>query len=241
MYKLSKEVQFSLRSLPSSDVIASKCLIRFHNCTPYSISIFWLDFLGQPQLFCNLASGKFTNIDTFKDHYWMFGANLNLNSKKQKAHETKIIAIPEDQIKINDHLAKYKTSEGDIYSITEFANNICALCSSYSRYGLDIPTSDQSCAHLVGTAKFAANNLLLETRNGFLNSSYSYRCDNFNHKTCHQDTRRNVFLVEPFYSLLERCLLKVDHNTITDSKIPLNLKKQFIEFRVRIYHSSHEN
>lgn len=152
-----------------------KCLVKFHNCTPYNITPFWIDSKGLPIKYRSLSSGTSMSMDTYESHLWFFKASAG--------DDVKIIAIPEEK--------------------------------------LPNPKS-----HLTSETKLSVSN-----------PSYIYSCTTKTHRQDHSKRRRDIYLVEPFHNLRERCFLALRNmkpSDLTKLNLPQSLKEDFVSFNLTV-------
>lgn len=225
--------------------VESKCLIRLHNCTAHELNTYWIDCSGKPIAYPILKRGAYMNIDTYVSHLWIF-TSTGLSA-------TKILAVPEESLKISSAsmsgplMSCFSPSRPDINGRLPRdhhlfqdellgLNNvlICALCKfvlkQYSRVPIKIP-----CQHFRGESKFSISDLDYKSLADF-NSirPYIYSCSEDTHCKSHAHRRRNLYLVEMFPNLRERCFLtlkgRVSQDDVTDLDLPLSLQQEYVQF-----------
>lgn len=230
-----------------------KCLIRFHNCTPHRVTPYWIDFNGRPIKYPVLSRGASINIDTYASHLWYF--MIDQASSDGASHGSllnkKVLALPEETLNSSCNAANYsfltdehkqndkkysREQKEKLLNVSQGSNFvlICSLCKyvlkKYSRLPADVP-----CAHFTGEAKLSASDLECRSRTTFnALGYYIYTCSDDTHCKDHAKHRRNVFLVESFYNLRERCFLTINnginHSDIVDLNLPMSLQKDYIQF-----------
>lgn len=231
-----------------------KCLVRFHNCTPYEVTPFWIDSKGLPIKFRPLSRGAWLNMDTYVSHLWFFKANdvNNMANRTDSDHRDiiKILAIPEETLDVNSGLSHLKSHfressqpNGTIDSVgvnsgfqdAVLANNnvlICSLCKyvikTWSMEPMKVP-----CPHITGDARFSVSDLTHQPRSRF-SPTYIYSCTTETHHRDHKNKRRNIYLVEPFYNLRERCFLAlrshITNSDLTELDLPISLQEDYLQF-----------
>lgn len=242
--KLIEKLRGELRSPPiraTPNENSNRCLIRFHNCTPYKITPFWIDHRGLAFEYTTLNFATSLNLDTYVSHLWLFRAEKLddlCNGDHQKTEPKKILAVPEETL---DFLWK----EGGLSTNFIDANyqplsneesncsNLCALCK-YVKDCFSREPTKTICPHYTGEAKFSHSGKSCQG----LCPSYIYTCDGYTHKPDHATKRRNIYLVEPFFSLRERCFLTLEKH-INDTEIvgldlPVSLQREYLRFRLII-------
>lgn len=238
---LTHELKSSIQVQSEGD--RCKCLVRFHNCTPYSITPYWLDFQGLPIKYPNLPRGAFINIDTYKSHLWFFKAH-EPSTKASKSEPIRILALPEESLSralpflksdpIQNRLATGQSLFRAVRDCILGLNNslICSLCR-YILANHSIGPTRVPCPHFTGETKYAISDLDVRSWLNF-GSNYIYHCAESNHWEDHSTKRRNIYLVEPFINLRERCFLalkkQIQHSTIVDLDLPLSLQHDYLEY-----------
>lgn len=232
----------------------TKCLIRLHNCTAQQLNTYWIDCSGKPIGYPTLKRGESLNIDTYVSHLWFFTSTRTLNVKnRERFSATKILAVPEESLKISSALmsgplmscfSPTRPDVGDSLPRDRHLfqdellglNNmlICSLCKfvlkQYSRVPVKIP-----CQHFRGESKFSISDLDHRSLADF-NSirPYIYSCSDDTHCKSHARQRRNLYLVEMFPNLRERCFLtlkgRVSQDDVTDLDLPLSLQQEYVQF-----------
>lgn len=220
----------------------SKCLLKFHNCTPYRVTPFWLDFQGLPIQYPDLPRGAFINIDTYKSHLWFFKAHEPNNSMRYEP--IRILALPEENLSralpfLRSDLDSTRGTSGESLfkavrnSILGLNNSlVCSLCR-YILLNYCIGPSKVPCPHFTGETKYSISELDSKSWLNF-GSNYIYRCAEGYHREEHSCKRRNIYLVEPFINLRERCFLaikkRIKHTNIVDLDIPVSLQYDYLEY-----------
>lgn len=220
------------------------CRVKFHNCTPYRVTPYWIDFRGRPIKYPTLKLGQAINIDTYVSHLWFFKAQ-EANSADETCLNslglTKVVAVPEDALKfISDkqYLA-ILPNDGSRSAIQETVmgvnnNLICSLCKvilkKYPHTSVKVP-----CKHFTGEARLSASDLDYKSwSSSNYPGAYIYSCTEDTHRRYHAQCRRDVYLVEPFYSLRERCYLTLMDNLneqhIARLNLPLSLQNDYLQF-----------
>ncbi|EZA52298.1 von Hippel-Lindau disease tumor suppressor isoform X3 [Ooceraea biroi] len=57
-----------IRSINSQD----ECFVRFINTTPHCLTLYWIDYQGNPVSYGDLPGGNYREINTFATHPWIF-------------------------------------------------------------------------------------------------------------------------------------------------------------------------
>lgn len=250
--KIYEGLNLDLKSVVQrhDDIQSCKCLVRFHNCTPYKVIPFWLDFKGFPIMYPPLNRGSSLNIDTYLSHLWFFKALVSRIVSNTSAMTT-VLAIPEEALDsscnvIQNNFLPLETKSttnqsqnqnddrSSLRDVALGANNtlLCSLCKhiwkKYSRIPLKVP-----CQHFTGEAKLFTPDLSSRSSYNSL-GSYIYSCSEDTHNSLHSRHRLNVYLVEPFYSLRERCFFtlkdKINNSDIVNLNLPLSLQRDYIQF-----------
>lgn len=203
-----------------------------------------------------LSRGASMDMDTYESHLWFFkalhGSQVNKGSDRNGPDMIKLLAIPEEILGMDDgisHLKSYFKDPND-GSSTAHNNTIdmsvtfqdaapglsnlmtCSLCKyvvrSQSRELVKIP-----CPHFTGEAKFSVSDLICRSWSSF-NPTYIYSCTTKTHRKDHSSRRRNIYLVEPFYNLRERCFLalsnRISHSDLLEMSLPTSLQEDYIQF-----------
>lgn len=230
--RIYRNLMVELKSVAKNNC---KCLIRFHNCTPYRIIPFWIDFRGLPIKYPVLARGVSLNIDTYSSHLWFF--KIDESSKAP----VKISAITEEAInsnlQISTHLKSQYVDKKILDDRCQAQNGllnqlICSMCKyiihKHSKMPAKVP-----CSHFTGEAKFSVSDLQGRSWSIY-NNSYIYSCTGEDHRSEHSTQRRNIYLVEPFYNLRERCFLAIENNIrnsdIMKLNLPISLQMDYFRF-----------
>lgn len=227
--------------------IETKCLIRFHNCTPHRIAIFWLDFKGRPIEYPVLARGNFIDITTSVSHLWIFKVQDSKTTNGATASQQqaiKVLAVPEETINSSRIPSFLKSSQSEQQVSRSSSNSlheeilgsnnvvICALCKFVLINNPQIRTK-VPCPHFTGEVKFSITDFEHGTWSRDI-SSYIYSCNEVNHCSEHSRRRRNIFLVEPFFNLRERCFLAIKNGIegadIFEMNIPASLQREYLRF-----------
>lgn len=236
-----------------------KCLVRFHNCTPYNVSLYWIDHRGKPIKYPTLRRGSSLNMNTFQSHLWIFrGSDKPDTNPGSPTHDMpNLLAIPEEALDmshgiphLNAHFRdpidrRTAVAEGvmemnsDVNDAILGMNNtlICSLCKyfvkSYAKEPMKVP-----CPHFTGEAKFSVSDVVGQSGASRFSPNYFFSCTSQTHRRDHSTKRRNIFLVEPFYSLRERCFLAlkdlIGNTDLCKMNLPLSLQEDYIEFMVTI-------
>lgn len=232
-----------MRSVAQNDC---KCLIRFHNCTPYRIIPFWIDFKGLPIKYPVLAKGAYLNIDTYASHLWFFKIDKTSEiAVKSVVDSIKILAITEEAINSSIDMAHLKShyvnkvTDGVIRNdrMSGLSNIlVCSMCK-YILQEHSLTPAKVPCPHFTGEAKFSVSDLQGKSWSSH-NNSYIYSCSTHNHRLDHASRRRNIYLVEPFYNLRERCFLaladNIRHLDVLGLDIPISLQLDYYRFHLTL-------
>lgn len=209
----------------------AKCLVEFHNCTPYIIKLFWIDFEGCPKKYSTLEPGAFFAADTFVNHLWLFRATVSgVEDHIVRMNEAKkIVALTEEQV-ATGQLEFTKTNPQTLPQATQIERYICQLCKFLGHVQDTEPT--HPCPHLTGAT------MLLTPNHSTFHSKYSYICDLDDHQQSHTTKRRKIFLLEPFYSLKERCFLVLNNHfgarKIMSMDFLVHVMKDFLDFTITV-------
>lgn len=233
-----------------------KCLVRFHNCTPHRVVPFWIDFKGLPIKYPDLVRGSSINIDTYVSQLWYFKAKestSNTNGALSQDSAKKVLAISEEALNLSCNASHYnfhssqaesngQPSQNDdsrqngLSDAIHGANNIliCSLCKyilkQYSRMPTKVP-----CTHFTGEARLSASDVECRSRTNFNSlGTYIYSCSENTHRRNHSKERRNIYLVESFHNLRERCFLtlsnRINQPDIVDLNLPVSVQRDYIQF-----------
>lgn len=212
-----------------------KCLIRVHNCTPHKITPFWINFRGQPVEYPVIHSASSSSIDTFVSHLWFFKAECQSSNRKFSYKEpVKVLAIPEEAIDLETYASRLEINVENQTSPLNYSGRrrICYLCQLLTqRYALS--SNSIPCQHLKREMKFSESDLKSQACSAYRTNNI-YSCTEETHRLDHSQERRNIFLVEPFFNLRERCFLalreRVRHPDIVALDLPISLQKEYIQF-----------
>lgn len=237
---LTQELKSKIQERSDGD--RCKCLVKFHNCTPYRVTPFWLDFQGLPIKYPDLPRGAFINIDTYKSHLWFFKAHAP--NSLTNYDPIRILALPEENLSralpfLKSELTDNRAATGESLfqvvreSILGLNNSlICSLCR-HILTNHSIGPSKVPCPHFTGETKYAISDLDIRSWLNF-GSSYIYHCAENNHREAHSMKRRNIYLVEPFINLRERCFLaikkQIKQSEIVDLDLPISLQYDYLEY-----------
>lgn len=233
--RVVREEFTAIRGVGSYD----KCLIRFHNCTKHRVTPFWIDEC-QARKYTTIDKGQWLNIDTYATHLWRF-----TSTEPGTSGHGKILAVPEDWFDLEDisreldlslefnrreDVGERKEVLDEILSTNN--GSVCSLCRFIikkfpkAREVIDIP-----CGHFTGRTKFSLSNINFRP-------TYNYSCQLRNHRTSHEWERRNVYLVETFHTLAERCIIELEkrikHTDIVKFKLPETVQEQYLRFTISV-------
>lgn len=227
-----KNLYQAVRSELKSSTSRDKCLVRFHNCTPYEIEPIWIDHNGQPIRYETLKSKQSRSYTTYVSHLWLFKIKSPITCGNGF-----LKSVPEETVdyihtSISTNNGSYTTSQQiETYNEGEIQDSqVCAMCSYIAnRYPKQEPPR-VSCLHLEG-AMFSMSDTFQCHR-----PSYLYSCNENTHRHDHSNKERNIFLLKPFFTLKERCFITlekhIDHRDIVDMNIPKSLQKEYFLFIV---------
>lgn len=220
-----------------------RCLVRLHNCSPCRVTPFWIDFKGIPIEYPTLAKGASIDLNTYVSHLWFFKPQVSQEnpSSRNKTSSTKILAIPEETLSASVlNISNMKPTSSNqpirngIHEAFLGVNNslICSLCkfllNNHSLTPLTVP-----CSHFTGKAKYSVTDIQCRSWSSY-NSTYIYSCNQDTHRREHSLSRRNIYLVEPFHNLRERCFLelkdRIRHVDITKLNLPISLQEEYLKF-----------
>lgn len=185
------------------------------------------------------------DIDTYVSHLWFFKAERSNASSSSKP--LKVLAIPEESLQSTcnspsnlrsispDHQSLSQTDSEDRrneFLLGPVNRIVCSLCKfilrHHSRAPLKIP-----CPHFRGEAKLSVSDLDSRSKSN-CSPSYIYTCDESTHCRSHSLKRRDIYLVEPFYNLRERCFIalggRIRHTDIVYFDLPISLQRDYLEF-----------
>lgn len=233
---LRSELRSPFPKSPHS-ISSNRCLIRFHNCTPFKITPFWIDFKGAPVKYQSISC-SFLDINTSVSHLWFFKAK---KAENLDPHKVKVLAVTEETL---DSLCRdpnfidtyYRPKSNDESNFLD----LCALClyvrDNFSKLPI-LKMSNTACPHKTGDSKLLYSNNQCRSWQP-LDPSYIYTCDDSAHRLEHATKRRNVYLVEPFFSLRELCFLalekNIEHTEIVCFGLPESLQKEYLSFITNI-------
>lgn len=215
-----------------SNQISNRCSIRLHNCTPYRVTPFWIDHKGLPLEYPTLNFAAFLDLDTYVSHLWFFKTHrIESTASNDQTESKKVLALPEEILDLLCKENKLSTSfiGANYQSELNGESNcfsLCALCKHVKEHFSIVPTK-VICPHYSGEAKFSCSDKSWQ-------GCYIYTCDDNTHKSDHATRRRNIYLVEPFFSLRERCFLTLEKH-INDTEIvgldlPVSLQREYLRF-----------
>lgn len=244
--RLYQELTTKLRSAVQNQDEESLCLVQFHNCTPYRVIPYWIDFKGQPVHYPALPVGASISINTYIAHLWFFKA-VNPDKSRQVApnysDNAKVLAVPEDTL----ISCGYPLDKNPVQVVNEFNNPlrnailvanrlICRLCKFVLKHH-SIAPEKIPCPHFTGEARFSNNNVDSKTLLSY-NSTYIYSCNEETHRHQHAIKRRDIYLVEPFYNLKERCFFalrdRIKSFDIVELGLPISLQREYLQFIITL-------
>lgn len=244
------KVRFRSQIPPQGDD-SCKCLIRFHNCTPFRVIPYWIDFKGNSVKYPDLPPGAAQNIDTFVSQLWYFRAAVapgtsppvhHLDRLNFRPTIKKMLAIPEDSLEPSCNVIRlnfYPPLSDDLIEPPTFSEKflssrmICGLCKHIFRQFNRI-TKKAPCPHYSGQLKHCCSDLTDKVEFEFtLPGAFVYNCSTETHKLEHSHTRRNVFLVESFYNLKENCYLSISDDQFDEASemLPSTLRGEYVTFK----------
>lgn len=192
-----------LISTPSSGE-ETICLIRFYNCTKHSIKIFWLNYTGGKVDYNTIKPGVSYNIDTHRNHVWLFKVVDDDKPHVKPNGVMRILAIPEEYM--------------NFYRLNDRFNNTMNTVT--------LPTS-QRAEQLDRSQDLNCQPAQLLTNH---RPSFVYSCVDLDHVDDHCETRRTIYLVEPVPNLKELCILAL--NKGFDKRY--QIRKQFYKYNIPI-------
>lgn len=249
-YEIEEKYRALTRDLKSvlQDGEHCKCLVRLHNCSPYRVTPFWIDFRGLPIKYPTLVKGASIDLDTYISHLWFFRPQVlqNNSSPHNKPSPAKILALPEETLRnlalnisnvdltFANRGANAQMARNGVQEAILGLNNslVCSLCrfllNNHSQVPLSVP-----CPHFTGEAKFSVSDIQCRSWSSY-NSAYIYSCNQCTHRKEHSISRRNIYLVEPFHNLRERCFLalkdRIRHADIVKLNLPTSLQDEYLKF-----------
>lgn len=225
VYKILKNYLSSESDFIPADYRAEdrKCLLKFHNCTAYTIVLNWIDHRGRPKRYPDLPRGAAIEIDSYMSHLWHFKPNIsNANGR------ITIRAVEETELGgQDDDIDSNRVSLEDLETVKRLP--ICSLCKLRLRKHFVQPNK-LPCGHLTGEIKFSLSHL-----HQVPTILHTYCCRKGTHMKSHATNRRNIYLVDTFKSLKELGLLAISSNITEDSSIlslrlPKSLAMDYIIF-----------
>lgn len=210
------------------------CLVRFHNCTNKNIRLYWLDFQGNPVKYPTVRSRQSMAMNTYLSHLWFFKAKSDrFEVGRGSPQLLKVLAIPEEALdpSCNATMNNYRAIREDEDKSERLL--ICPLCqyvvSRYSRRPIQNP-----CHHYRGETKLSSSDLGVGSYSNPV-ADFIYSCSEDTHHECHSTNRRNIYLVESFYNLRERCFIQMNdklHWSLknVDLDLPITLLRDYVQF-----------
>ena len=208
----------------------SRCLVDFYNCTKYNVTLYWIDFNGNPDEYGTLRPRESIGMNTFVNHLWFFRAstedNIILRTKK-------VLAIPEESLNSTCNASSLNYRQTNDLVLPE-RKNICALCryifKAYRRRPISSP-----CHHYSGETKLCSSDLHIKSDSDFnSHGACIYSCSDATHQAEHSQIRRSVYLVESFYNLREQCFIKLDGKLeslkFVDLSLPRSIIREYTQF-----------
>lgn len=211
------------KSRPQSEKEA-KCQIKFVNCTSHKVVIYWVDFKGRLIEYARFSKlGDFVDVNTYVSHLWIF------RSGEDNPQSIQLLAVPEDIL----DTSKQDQQVGQTNEASWILENLrCHHCRTLEH--------GRSCPHMTGNAKFS-----ISDDHPSISSTNIYRCSVKNHEQEHSRHRRNIYLVEPFLSLRERCFVALrnqlkENSDMFNIELPTSLKRDYFEFIVLPEETGHK-
>lgn len=239
--KLCRDIVIELKSPVPKSVGADSCLIEFHNCTPYWIKPFWIDFKGLPIEYPALQRGASIHIDTYVSQLWFFKAlKTTSQNRSNNRQPIEIIAVPQEALDSLQMASKFglapKHDTQQQATRTVLPNRhltlVCALCHDiFKRY--DKTSNRVPCPHFTGETKLSVSELGRICKSDY-DRTRIYSCTEDTHRREHSTDRRNIYLVESFQDLRERCFSalrsRIKLFDIVDLNLPTSLQRDYLKF-----------
>lgn len=251
--KLYDVLKLELKSTKQRrDDVGCGCLVNFQNCTPHGVVPFWIDFQGRAVDYRYIPPGQALQINTYRSHLWFFQAIDPTSGErwvefgiKPDVTPLKVLAIPQEILQSICNSPKSLSSIlpskqlEDSLDETSISNTVpvCPMC----KYIVEHQSKDDKkvrgrlldCGHLKGSSRFSILDLDCVSKSK-CKPSYIYSCSEETHREDHSQFRRDIYLVEPFLSLRERCFYALDemfHNSdIVNISLPVSLQKEYLQF-----------
>lgn len=212
----------------------TKCLVKFHNCTNRNVQIYWLDFAGKPVKYPTLRQKQSITIDTYVSHMWFFRVEPD-DGEDGREPPRRVLAIPQEALSACCNATTYNYRPVcDEYDPKERLW-VCPMCrfvaAVYGRRPIKNP-----CHHYSGETRLSSSDLSVRSHSNYNSvGDFIYSCSDSTHKECHSKQRRNIYLVESFYNLRERCFIQMNHRLKKDARIaslnlPMSIFRDYIQF-----------
>jgi hypothetical protein len=229
-----QDLALSLKSVipDASQGVEPKCLVKFHNCTNKDVTLYWIDFSGEPREFFNLGRRQSITVDTFVRHMWFFRTDLDSQvgggSSNGPRQANKVLAVRQEALVSSCNATNY-----NYRPLREDENQserlwICPLCRHVVRRYFRRPIKNP-CHHYSGEARISSSDLGIKSHSNYNSiGEFIYSCTDSTHHESHSRTRRDIYLVESFYNLRERCFLRLHQRTQGSRAASLNLPKSVL-------------
>lgn len=226
-------LKLNLKSIMTDQSNKSKCLVRFHNCTNRNVLIYWLDFSGNPVKYPTLKQRQSILIDTYVSHMWFFKAESD-DERSAQEHK-KVLAIPQEALSSSCNATTYNYRPVCERDDRKERLWICPMCryvaARYSRRPIKNP-----CHHYSGEARLSSSDLGVRSYSNYNSvGDFIYLCSENTHQDCHTRERRNIYLVESFYNLKERCFIEMNDRLkhmprIAKLNLPMSVLRDYVQF-----------
>lgn len=232
------DINLNLESVKPDSRCESKCLVRFHNCTNKNVIIYWLDFSGKPIKYPTLKRFQSITINTYIKHLFFFRSehhsdgedDTNVGSQRQF---NKVLAIPQEALGASCNATNYNYRPIDDHEDRTERVWVCPLCKyvikRYSRRPIK-----NTCHHYSGEAKLSSSDLGIRSHSNFNSiGDFIYTCSDNTHHERHSRERRDIYLVESFYNLRERCFIQMQGIRFSQGaslRPPTSVVRDYIEF-----------
>uniref|UniRef100_A0A6G1S8G4 von Hippel-Lindau disease tumour suppressor beta domain-containing protein n=1 Tax=Aceria tosichella TaxID=561515 RepID=A0A6G1S8G4_9ACAR len=215
------DLHLDLRSIKTDLRPESDCFVRFHNCTNKDITPYWINFSGKPVKYPTIKRGLSLTFNTYVNHLFFFKTSSNDNNdndydngsrsqrQRQQQLSNKVLAIPREALDSACNATNYNYRPLHDHEDRAERLKICPMCiyviKRYRRRPIKNP-----CHHYSGEARLSSSDIGIRSHTNFNPvGDLIYSCSDNTHHECHSKLRRDIYLVESFYNLRERCFLQI--------------------------------